>query len=64
MLLDEPTLGLAPLVFREIFRIIDGLRGAGQTILMRHWARGAARMQFSPRAPRWRCRQIVPIMPT
>jgi branched-chain amino acid transport system ATP-binding protein len=34
MLLDEPTLGLAPLVFREIFRIIEGLRQAGQTILM------------------------------
>jgi branched-chain amino acid transport system ATP-binding protein len=34
MLLDEPTLGLAPLVFREIFRIIEGLRRAGQTILM------------------------------
>jgi branched-chain amino acid transport system ATP-binding protein len=34
MLLDEPTLGLAPLVFREIFRIIDELRRRGQTILM------------------------------
>jgi len=34
MLLDEPTLGLAPLVFREIFRIIGDLRRAGQTILM------------------------------
>jgi branched-chain amino acid transport system ATP-binding protein len=34
MLLDEPTLGLAPLVFREIFRIIEALRQAGQTILM------------------------------
>ena len=34
MLLDEPTLGLAPLVFKEIFRIIEGLRARGQTILM------------------------------
>jgi branched-chain amino acid transport system ATP-binding protein len=34
LLLDEPTLGLAPLVFREIFRIITELRRAGQTILM------------------------------
>jgi branched-chain amino acid transport system ATP-binding protein len=34
MLLDEPTLGLAPLVFKEIFRIIETLRQAGQTILM------------------------------
>jgi branched-chain amino acid transport system ATP-binding protein len=34
ILLDEPTLGLAPLVFREIFRIIEALRQRGQTILM------------------------------
>jgi branched-chain amino acid transport system ATP-binding protein len=34
MLLDEPTLGLAPLVFKEIFRIVESLRKAGQTILM------------------------------
>jgi branched-chain amino acid transport system ATP-binding protein len=34
MLLDEPTLGLAPLVFKEIFRIVETLRQAGQTILM------------------------------
>jgi ABC-type branched-subunit amino acid transport system ATPase component len=25
-MLDEPSLGLAPLVVREIFRIIDALR--------------------------------------
>ena len=34
VLLDEPTLGLAPLVFKEIFRIIESLRRQGQTILM------------------------------
>jgi len=34
ILLDEPTLGLAPLVFKEIFRIIESLRQRGQTILM------------------------------
>jgi branched-chain amino acid transport system ATP-binding protein len=34
ILLDEPTLGLAPLVFREIFRIVGELRQRGQTILM------------------------------
>jgi ABC-type branched-subunit amino acid transport system ATPase component len=34
VLLDEPTLGLAPLVFREIFRIIEDLRRRGQTILI------------------------------
>jgi len=34
MLLDEPTLGLAPLVFKEVFRIVENLRRTGQTILM------------------------------
>lgn len=34
ILLDEPTLGLAPLVFKEIFRIIENLARQGQTILM------------------------------
>jgi len=34
ILLDEPTLGLAPLVFKEIFRIIEELRRLGHTILM------------------------------
>lgn len=34
ILLDEPTLGLAPLVFKEIFRIIENLPHLGQAILM------------------------------
>jgi len=34
LLLDEPTLGLAPLVFKEIFRIVEDLRRLGQTTLM------------------------------
>lgn len=34
LLLDEPSLGLAPLVVREIFAIIDELRAAGITILL------------------------------
>jgi branched-chain amino acid transport system ATP-binding protein len=34
ILLDEPTLGLAPLVFKEIFRIVESLRRLGQTILL------------------------------
>jgi branched-chain amino acid transport system ATP-binding protein len=34
LLLDEPTLGLAPMVFKEIFRMIEALRERGQTILM------------------------------
>jgi branched-chain amino acid transport system ATP-binding protein len=34
LLLDEPSLGLAPLVVREIFRIIEDLRTAGVSILL------------------------------
>jgi branched-chain amino acid transport system ATP-binding protein len=34
LMLDEPSLGLAPLVVREIFRIIDSLRATGVTILL------------------------------
>jgi branched-chain amino acid transport system ATP-binding protein len=34
LLLDEPSLGLAPIIVREIFRIIDELRAAGMTILL------------------------------
>jgi len=34
LMLDEPSLGLAPLVVRDIFRTIVGLRGIGVTILL------------------------------
>ena len=34
LLLDEPSLGLAPLIVREIFAIIRSLREAGVTILL------------------------------
>ncbi len=34
LLLDEPSLGLAPLVVKEIFRIITRLQGEGRTILL------------------------------
>src|SRR3569832_1347862 len=34
LLLDEPSLGLAPLVVREVFRIIETLRTAGGSILL------------------------------
>ncbi len=34
LLLDEPSLGLAPLIVREIFRIIAGLRASGCAILL------------------------------
>ena len=34
LMLDEPSLGLAPLVVREIFRIIDRLRDQGVSILL------------------------------
>ncbi|MBO0756965.1 MAG: ABC transporter ATP-binding protein [Bradyrhizobiaceae bacterium] len=34
LLLDEPSLGLAPLIVREVFRIIIGLRELGVSILL------------------------------
>jgi len=34
LLLDEPSMGLAPLVVEEIFRIVKMLKDAGMTILM------------------------------
>jgi branched-chain amino acid transport system ATP-binding protein len=34
LLLDEPSLGLAPLIVREIFRIVASLRQAGVSILL------------------------------
>ena len=34
LLLDEPSLGLAPLIVRDIFRIITGLRELGVSILL------------------------------
>jgi branched-chain amino acid transport system ATP-binding protein len=34
LMLDEPSLGLAPLIVREIFAIVDRLRATGVTILL------------------------------
>jgi branched-chain amino acid transport system ATP-binding protein len=34
LLLDEPSLGLAPLMVREIYRILSGLKGEGTTLLV------------------------------
>ena len=34
LMLDEPSLGLAPLVVKEIFRIIERLRSTGVTLLL------------------------------
>ena len=34
LMLDEPSIGLAPLVVREIFRVIFTLRTQGVTILL------------------------------
>jgi branched-chain amino acid transport system ATP-binding protein len=34
LMLDEPSLGLAPLVVREIFRTITALRATGVSILL------------------------------
>jgi branched-chain amino acid transport system ATP-binding protein len=34
LLLDEPSLGLAPLIVRDILRIVQGLRDSGVTVLL------------------------------
>ncbi|NRF70693.1 ABC transporter ATP-binding protein [Aquincola sp. S2] len=34
LMLDEPSLGLAPLIVREVFHIIERLRGEGVSILL------------------------------
>ena len=34
MLLDEPTLGLAPIVITQIAQAIEGLKGMGFTVLI------------------------------
>ncbi|MCP2014680.1 branched-chain amino acid transport system ATP-binding protein [Deinococcus sp. HSC-46F16] len=34
LLLDEPSLGLAPLIVRDILRIVQGLRDEGVTVLL------------------------------
>jgi branched-chain amino acid transport system ATP-binding protein len=34
LLLDEPSMGLAPLLIKEIFRIVESLRGQGITIFL------------------------------
>ena len=34
LMLDEPSLGLAPLIVRDIFNIITQLRASGVTILL------------------------------
>lgn len=34
LMLDEPSLGLAPLIVREIFRIVSDLRNSGVSILL------------------------------
>ena len=34
LLLDEPSLGLAPLIVQQVFRIITSIRGLGTTVLL------------------------------
>lgn len=34
LLLDEPSLGLAPLIVEEIFRVVAELRAGGATVLL------------------------------
>ncbi len=44
MLLDEPSLGLAPLVVQEVFRMIAGVRGRAAVLLVEQNTRAALRM--------------------
>jgi branched-chain amino acid transport system ATP-binding protein len=34
LVMDEPSLGLAPLLVKEVFEILEGLKNEGQTILL------------------------------
>lgn len=34
IMLDEPSMGLAPIIVKQIFEVIEGLRDAGNTILL------------------------------
>jgi branched-chain amino acid transport system ATP-binding protein len=34
VLLDEPSMGLAPILVEEVFRIIENLKGQGVTMLL------------------------------
>ncbi len=34
IMMDEPSMGLAPLIVRDIFRVIGELRSEGKTILL------------------------------
>jgi len=34
LMLDEPSLGLAPLLIRAVFRVIEQIHGEGTTILL------------------------------
>ena len=34
LLLDEPSLGLAPLIVQQLFQTITGIRGQGTTVLL------------------------------
>jgi branched-chain amino acid transport system ATP-binding protein len=45
MMMDEPSMGLAPLIVKEIFRVIQELHKEGVTVLMvEQNARAALRM--------------------
>ncbi len=34
IMMDEPSMGLAPLIVKDIFRVVRGLRDAGNTVLL------------------------------
>jgi branched-chain amino acid transport system ATP-binding protein len=34
LMLDEPSLGLAPIIVKDVFRIIENIRGQGITVML------------------------------
>ena len=69
LLLDEPSLGLAPLMVREIFRIVASLRDLGVSILLggAECARRAAKRRNTVTSWKWarsRIRARPPRLPT
>ena len=58
LLLDEPSLGLAPLVVRQIFRVVQEIRDAGSTVLLVEQNANAA-LRIADRAYVMKTGQIV-----